>query len=203
MLLVDDHAVVREGVRRLMSNQAGIVLREASSGEEALAQIQTEQMDIVLLDLNLRGAGGLELLRRLVLEYPSIRVIVFSMHTEPIYAARALRLGARGYVSKSAPSEELVTAVERVAEGELYVERALAAALAVSPYAGADPLQRLTTREIEILRLLGDGKSLSAIADALGVSYKTVANTCSLMKSKLGLERTADLIRTSIELLRR
>lgn len=203
ILLVDDHIVVREGVRRLISNMREAVLSEASSGAEALAMASREAPDLVLLDLNMKGIGGLELLRRLLLRDPKARVIVFSMHAEPIYAARALRLGAKGYVSKSAGADELLAAIKRVLEGGHYIERELASQLAISQYAGEDPLQQLSTREIEILRLLGEGKSLTAIAEALGVSYKTVANSCSLMKSKLGLERTADLIRTSIELLRK
>jgi DNA-binding NarL/FixJ family response regulator len=202
ILLVDDHTVVREGVRRLIASMQDIVLSEASSGAEALAIAGKEPPDLVLLDLNMQGISGLELLRRLLLKDPKARVIVFSMHAEPIYAARALRLGAKGYVSKSAAADELITAIKRVSEGGHYIEQELASQLAISQFAGDDPLQQLTTREVEILRLLGEGKSLSAIAEALGVSYKTVANSCSLMKSKLGVERTADLIRTSIELLK-
>lgn len=203
ILLVDDHAVVREGVRKLLVDLPGIEISEASNGIDALTRFRRAPIDIVILDLNLAGIGGLELLRRLLRESPKARVIVFSMHAEPIYAARALRLGAKGYVSKSAASEELVTAVKRVAEGGHYIERELAGQLAISLYGGEDPIQQLTTREIEILRLLGEGKSMSQIAEMVGVSYKTIANSCSLMKSKLGLERTADLIRMSIELFSR
>ncbi len=203
ILLVDDHAVVREGVRRLLLELDGVTIREADNGEAALELSRAEAFDLVILDLNLAGIGGLELLRRLLRENSKARVVVFSMHAEPIYAARAMRLGAKGYVSKSAAAEELITAVRRVAEGGIYVERELATQIAASPINGGDPLQQLTTREMEILRLLGDGRSMSRIADTLGVSYKTIANTCSIMKTKLGLERTADLIRMSIEQLSR
>ena len=200
ILLVDDHIVVREGVRRLLSGIQGVELSEAASGQEALAHFRKERPELVLLDLNLAGIGGLELLRRLLAEDEKVRVVVFSMHAEPIYAARALRLGARGYVSKSAGAEELVTAVKRVAEGGRYVEREIAGELAFTQLSTDDPLQQLTTREFEILRLLGEGNSLTEIAEAIGVAYKTVANTCSIIKSKLGVERTADLIRVSMEL---
>lgn len=204
ILLVDDHAVVREGVRRLLFDAGGIDVDEAASGQQALDRIVREPYDIVILDLNLEGLGGFELLSRLLKDTARQRIIVFSMHGEPLYAARAMRLGAKGYVSKSAAADELVAAVRRVAEGGTYVERELANQLASGVIArGGDPLQQLTTREIEILRLLGDGRSMSDIAAALRISYKTVANTCSIMKSKLGLERTADLIRMSLELLRR
>ena len=200
ILLVDDHMVVREGVRRLLSEMGGVQIYEAASGEEALALFAKERPELVLLDLNLTGIGGLELLRRLLSEDEKVRVVVFSMHAEPIYAARALRLGARGYVSKSAGADELITAVKLVAEGGRYVEREIAGELAFTQVSTDDPLQQLTTREIEILRLLGEGNSLTEIAKAIGVAYKTVANTCSIIKSKLGVERTADLIRLSMEL---
>jgi DNA-binding NarL/FixJ family response regulator len=200
ILLVDDHIVVREGVRRLLSGIQGVELSEAASGQEALAIFRKERPELVLLDLNLTGIGGLELLRRLLAEDEKVRVVVFSMNAEPIYASRALRLGARGYVSKSDGAEELVTAVKRVAEGGRYVEREIAGELAFTQLSTEDPLQQLTTREIEILRLLGEGNSLTEIAEAIGVAYKTVANTCSIIKSKLGVERTADLIRVSMEL---
>lgn len=200
ILLVDDHIVVREGVRRLLAGLGGVELVEAATGQEALTLFRSERPDLVLLDLNLSGIGGLELLRRLLSINEKARIVVFSMHAEPIYAARALRLGARGYVSKSAGAEELIAAVKRVAEGGRYVESEIASELAFSQLATEDPLQQLTTREIEILRLLGDGNSLSEIAQATGVAYKTVANTCSIIKSKLGVERTADLIRVAIEL---
>jgi DNA-binding NarL/FixJ family response regulator len=200
ILLVDDHIVVREGVRRLLSDMQGVDVCEAATGEAALALFRNEKPDLVLLDLNLTGIGGLELLRRLLAEDEKVRVVVFSMHAEPIYAARALRLGARGYVSKSAAADELITAVKRVAEGGRYVEREIAGELAFAQLSAEDPLQQLTTREIEILRLLGEGNSLTEIAESIGVAYKTVANTCSIIKSKLGVERTADLIRVSLEL---
>jgi len=203
LLLVDDHAVVREGVRRLLLDAGGIDIDEAASGQQALELSARERYDVVILDLNLEGLGGFELLSRLLKDVRQ-RIIVFSMHGEPLYAARAMRLGAKGYVSKSAAADELVAAVRRVADGGTYVERELANQLASGVIArGGDPLQQLTTREIEILRLLGDGRSMSDIAAALRVSYKTVANTCSIMKSKLGLERTADLIRTSFDVFER
>ncbi len=203
LLLVDDHAVVREGVRRLLSDLPNSEIIEAEDGNSAIQIYRSQRPDLVVLDLNLDGISGLELLRRLLIEDRSAKIVVFSMHSEPVYAARALKLGARGYVSKSAGADELVTAVERVAQGGSYIERELSTDLAVGMYSGDDPLTNLTAREVDILRLLGEGKSLTQIAAASGVSYKTVANSCSLMKGKLGVERTADLIRMSIELFQR
>jgi len=124
-------------------------------------------------------------------------ILVLSMHGEPLYAKRALEAGAAGYMTKNASPDELVTAVRRVTAGGRYVEAELAQALA-APAAGA-PLDRLTARELEIMRLLAGGASLAEIAAAVGVGYKTVANNCVQIKSKLGVTRTADLVRLAIE----
>ncbi|MEQ1647020.1 MAG: response regulator transcription factor [Hyphomicrobiaceae bacterium] len=199
VLLIDDHMVVREGVRRLLSTFPDVEIVEAVDGREAMTVVRKELPDVIILDLNLQDVGGLEVLRRLVADNSKVRVIVFSMHAEPHYAARALRLGAKGYVSKSAKADELATAVKRVCDGGRYVERDIAEQMVLSQMTGDDPLQQLSARELEILRLLGEGKSLTVIADMLGIAYKTVANTCTMMKTKLGLSRTADLIRLSVE----
>jgi two-component system invasion response regulator UvrY len=122
------------------------------------------------------------------------------MHAEAIYAARALRAGAAGYLSKNAAPEELLEAVQRIASGGRYVEAEIAQTLAMQTAKVIDPMEHLTVRDLEILRLLGDGQSLSSIAAALGVTYKTIANTCSQIKAKLGVPRTADLVRLSIEI---
>jgi DNA-binding NarL/FixJ family response regulator len=201
ILLVDDHIVVREGVRRLLANVTGAQLCEAEDADEALSLYRREHPDLAILDLNLKGVGGLELLRRLLAEDAKARIVVFSMHAELLYAVRSLRLGARGYVSKSSGADELVNAVKKVAAGGRYVEQHIADQLAFTQVtSGEDPLRQLSNREVEILRLLGEGNSLTEIAGRIGVAYKTVANACSALKSKLGVERTADLIRVSLEL---
>lgn len=199
VLVVDDHAVVRQGVHRLLSAMPSAVVFEAATAHEALAIARKENPDVVVLDINLEGASGLELLRRFRIECPLVRVLMFSMHAEPIYANRALKAGAFGYVCKSADAEELTTAVLRVAEGERYLDSTMAGELVMSSVRAEDPLRKLTNREIEILRMLGEGKSLQGIADAIGIAYKTVANSCGRIKEKLDLPRTSDLIRFSIE----
>jgi two-component system invasion response regulator UvrY len=201
ILLVDDHAIVRSGLRRLLvAELPGIRIMEASTGRQALALARAEQPELIVLDLNLPGLGGLELLRRMVNEHPQARVMVLSMHAEALYATRALRAGAVGYLSKNASPEELLQAVRRVAEGGRYIEAEIAQGLALQAMTEtASLMDRLTERDLEIMRLLGDGQGLSSIADALGVSYKTVANTCSQIKAKLGVARTVDLVRLSIE----
>jgi len=140
--------------------------------------------------------GGLELLRRMA-HLGAGKILVLSMHAEALYARRSLEAGAHGYVSKNAAPDELMAAVRRVAAGGRYIEAEIAQALALG--AGAEALDALSPRELEIMRLLAGGSSLAEIAEALGASYKTIANTCTLIKSKLGVARTADLVRLAIE----
>jgi two-component system invasion response regulator UvrY len=199
ILLVDDHAVVRAGVRRLLASESGISILEAETSHDAVEIWRRERPNLIILDLTLTDSSGLELLRRLIQLDKGAKILVLSMHSEPVYAARALQSGARGYVSKSAGADEFVNAVRQVGKGGHYVEREIAAELAVAKYSQKSPLDQLTTREVDILRLLGQGKSYAQIATAVGVSYKTVANTSSLLKQKLAVETTADLIRLSIE----
>lgn len=198
ILLVEDHAIVRDGLKRLLGGLAGAEVMEAADGRQALALARADAIDLIILDLNLPGLGGLELLRRLV-AVSSARILVLSMHAEPLYAARALDAGAAGYVSKNASPDELVAAVQRVAGGGRYVEGEIAQALALQGAALGQPIGQLSAREMEIMRLLAAGNSLAEIAEALGVGYKTVANTASQMKLKLGVARTADLVRLAIE----
>jgi DNA-binding NarL/FixJ family response regulator len=200
ILIVDDHAVVRDGLRRLLVTLPSSQILDAATGLEALASVQRRPPDLILLDLHLPGIGGVELLKRLLELSPNSRILVVSMHTEVMYVARALQAGARGYVSKSANPEELEVALHRVIQGGRYVENEIAQELAVHGAIDADPWNRLTERDLEILRLLSEGQSLDEIAAAIGINYKTVANICTQIKAKLGVARTADLVRLSIEM---
>jgi DNA-binding NarL/FixJ family response regulator len=199
ILLVDDHAIVRSGLRRLLATLPHSEIFEAANGRDALATARAERPDLIVLDLNLPGLGGLELIRRLVQDEKAIRILVFSMHAEPLYAVRALEAGASGYLSKNVAPDELLIAVKRVGGGGRYVESEIAQAMAVQVATAGQPLDRLSTRDLEIMRLLADGRSLAEIAEALGIGYKTVANTLSLIKAKLGVSRTADLVRVAVE----
>jgi DNA-binding NarL/FixJ family response regulator len=198
ILVVDDHAIVRSGVRRLLADLRDLELREAASGEEALEQVRDGDFDLVILDLNLPGLGGLELLRRLLKSGPNLSVLVFSLHTEAIYANRAMEAGARGFVSKSAAPEEFLAAVQTVLAGGSVIERDIASEIATQEIGENAYLRPLTQRDLEILRLLAAGNSLTEIGEALGIAYKTVANTLSRIKEKLGVTHTADLIRIAI-----
>ena len=199
ILLVDDHAILRAGLRKLLGAVFEGEIYEAANGREAVSLALARKFELILLDLNLPDLGGLELLERL-LQVSSAAVLVLSMHAEPLYVSRALDAGAHGYISKGAPPEELLTAVRRLIAGGRYVEAELAQALAARPEVIEPSLRQLSSRDIELLRLLGAGRSLSEIADALGLSYKTVANTFSAMKTKLGVARTADLVRLAVQI---
>jgi DNA-binding NarL/FixJ family response regulator len=198
ILLVDDHAVVRAGLRQLLVASLDAVVSEAADAAAAMVLVAQARPDLVILDLGLPGQGGLALLPSLVAS--GLRVLVLSMHTEPLYARRALEAGARGYVSKNIAPGELLDAVRQVADGKHYVEASIAQTLALHRIEAGDRLHQLTSRDLDILRLLAAGSSLSVIAGSLGVSYKTVANTASLLRTKLGVARTADLIRIAIEM---
>ena len=199
LLIVDDHAIVRTGVKRLLAALPDVAWREVETGEAALAIVARQPIALVILDLNLPGLGGLELIRRLTEADAAARILVFSTHTEPVYVTRSLEAGAAGYVSKNAAPEELVQAIRAILAGRTYVEAELAEELGgrESPIDGY--LRPLTARELEIMRLLAQGSSLGQIAAALGVAYKTVANTCTNIKEKLGVTQTADLIRISVD----
>lgn len=203
VLVVDDHPIIRDGIGRLLADETGLTVRTAATAREALAAARARRPDLVIVDLNLPDTGGLELIRRMRLADDAVRILVLSMHAEPIFVRRALEAGALGYVSKNAAPAEILSAARAVLQGRRYVEQEIAQTLAVRflPRQAADPMDALSRRELEILRLLGEGRSLVQIAEALGVSYKTVANACTQLKTKLGVERTAELVRIAVSSL--
>ena len=198
VLLVDDHAIVRSGLRRLLALVAGAEISEASTGKEGLTALKKTSFDVVVLDLNLPDIGGIELLSR-CRQTASTPILVLSMHAEAIYVKSALDAGAQGYVSKNSSPDELLTAIKRVAAGGRYIEHDLAQALILNPAPRPETLAQLAPRDLEIVRQLAAGKSLSEIAEALGLGYKTIANNCSIIKAKLGVTRTADLLRLALD----
>jgi DNA-binding NarL/FixJ family response regulator len=158
-----------------------------------------EQPDVCVLDINLPSVSGFELARRILTHTASARIIMFSMNDDPIFAMRAIEAGAKGYVSKSGDPWDLVEAIREVAKGGTYLPSAIAHSIAFAgPSFAQSPLAKLTSREIEILRLLSKGKSLSEIAWQVHVSYKTIANTSSIMRQKLGVRTSAELVRLAI-----
>jgi two-component system, NarL family, invasion response regulator UvrY len=199
ILIVDDHPIIRTGLRRLLTSEPDIEIREAASGREAISAFREDRPALVILDLNLPGLGGLEVIARLKIADPAARILVLSMHDEEIHVTRALQAGAMGYISKNAPPEEIIEAIRRVADGYNYVEHEIAERLVFSNIkAPSHALEHLSLRELEILRLLAGGCTLLQIADTIGVSYKTAANNCTQIKVKLGATSAADLIRIAM-----
>jgi DNA-binding NarL/FixJ family response regulator len=204
VLIVDDHPIVASGCRALLAGQedidGAIVLHEAADAESGERAFAAEQPDVCVIDINLPTVSGFELARRILARNAAARIIMFSMNDDPIFAARAIEVGAKGYVSKSGDPNDLVEAIRQVGKGGTYLPTAMARSIAFAgPTFAQSPLSKLTAKEMEILRLLSAGKSLSEIAWLVHSSYKTVANTSSLMRQKLGVRSSAELVRLAIE----
>jgi DNA-binding NarL/FixJ family response regulator len=200
ILIVDDHPIVASGCRALLAGEPDVVFLEASDAESGERVFVDEHPDVCILDINLPSVSGFELARRILAHAPAARIVMFSMNDDPIFAARAIEAGAKGYVSKSGDPHDLVEAIRAVSAGGVYLPPSIARSLAFAgPSLAQNPLAKLTSREIEILRLLGTGKSLSEIAWLIHVSYKTIANTASVMRQKLGVRSSAELVRLAIE----
>jgi two-component system invasion response regulator UvrY len=201
LLLVDDHAVVREGYRRLLERRADLrIAAEAASAGEALQACREHQPDVVVADLSLPDMGGIELIQRLLLRDPAVRVLAFSMHREPLFAQQALKAGALGYVTKSSPPDVLVQAVYRVAARQRTLSPDIAPELALQLLDGVvNPAEQLSPREFEILRLLLAGQGATQIADALHLSPKTVQNSHYQIKTKLGVKSDIELMRMALK----
>jgi two-component system, NarL family, invasion response regulator UvrY len=196
ILLVDDHAVVRAGFRRLLEQQAEFrVVAEAADAERAYALYAEHAPDVVIMDLSMPGASGLEAIRRIVGREPNARVLAFSMHEDAALAERAMQLGARGYVTKSSAPELLHAAVSAVAADKLALSPDIAQSLASLQRGGEQQLlAALSAREFEIFRLLACGRTPAEIARLLNISVKTVANHHSLVRQKLHLDNDIELV---------
>ncbi len=191
VLLVDDHALVRRGFRRLLEDESDIVVRgEASDGEEAVALAKTLRPDVVVMDCALPGVNGLVATRRILEDNGSVAVLMLSMHSEDTWVRQALEAGARGYMLKNALDLELVTAVRRVAAGELVLDPQVDRTAALK----GERERGLTMRELEILQLIVDGKSNKEIASQLNLSTNTVAVHRANIMDALGIHKTAELV---------
>jgi len=198
VLLADDHAIVREGLRRILSAAEGIAVGgEASNGFDVLAKVKDEVWDLLLLDLSMPGKGGMDLIKQVKAEKPDLPILVLSMHDEAQYAVRALKAGASGYLNKVSAGEALIAAVRKVAGGGVYVSQATAEALArsVMPANQAQPGAALSDREFQVLGLLAAGNTVSAIAQELHLSVKTVSTHKTRVMEKLELRSHTDLVR--------
>jgi DNA-binding NarL/FixJ family response regulator len=200
ILVVDDHPIVASGCRAVLADEPEIVLLEACDAESGERAFIAERPDICVIDINLPTVSGFELARRILVRDASARIIMFSMNDDPVFAARAIAIGAKGYVSKTGDPHDLVDAIREVGKGGEYLPPAMARSIAFAgPALAQSPLSKLTAREMEILRLLSAGKSLSEVAWLVHSSYKTVANTSSIMRQKLGVRTSVELVRFAIE----
>jgi two-component system, NarL family, invasion response regulator UvrY len=200
VMLVDDHAVVRAGYNMLLKNSPEItVIAEASNGEEAYQLYSAHKPDVVVMDLSLPGMGGIEAIKRICSRDNKAIILVFSMHEEVIFVEQALQAGASGYITKSTDPQLLVEAIIRLSKGEKYIDAELAQRLAYEKSRGQDSLlSDLSTREFEIFCMLAEGSNTSEIAKRLCLSYKTVANYSTQIKSKLNVSTVADIARLAI-----
>ncbi|MBP7141735.1 MAG: response regulator transcription factor [Opitutaceae bacterium] len=204
ILLVDDHPFMRAGLAQLIDRQPDLaVCGEAGNPAEALRALPALKPDLVLTDLTMPGRGGLEFIKDMLAAAPSLAVLVVSMHDEIVYAERALRAGARGYVMKEAGGDKLLAAIRQVLDGEVHVSpritaRILDALSGTRPRGSTSPIQKLTDREFEIFQLIGHGKSTREIAAQLHLSSKTIDVHRSHIKEKLGLKDVTSLVRHAV-----
>ena len=197
VLLVDDHAVVREGYKRLLEKRGDIaVIGEAADAANAYEQFCKLAPQIVVMDIALPGVSGIDAMRRILAREPETRVLIFSMYEDAIFANRALRAGACGYVTKASAPNVLVEAVHAVARGKRYISTDIAQKLALrNVVADTEANDGLSAREFEVLRLLVQGLSVRDIAQSMGLNPKTVANHQSAIKQKLGADTAVQLLR--------
>ena len=202
VVVADDHAVVREGLRRILEEHSDLqVVGEATTGDEVIRALQVAKPDVVVLDISMPGPGVFELLAAIGAGHPKVRCVVLSMHPESQYAVRVLRSGAHGYLSKAQSPELLVEAIRKVYRGGVYVSPSLGEALAsgVAKREEREPHEALSDRELEVLVRVGSGQSVKAIAAELQLSRKTVSTYHSRIRHKLQLQSDADLVRYVLE----
>jgi DNA-binding NarL/FixJ family response regulator len=205
VFIVDDHPLVREGLTNLVNSQSDlIVCGEAKDSAEAIAGITKARPDVAIIDISLTNESGLELIKHLVRQFPQVALIVLSMHDEALYAERALRAGARGYVMKHETSKSVLASIRQVLAGGVYVSDRIVNRMALRLTSSrrsvaSSPVERLSDRELEIFRLLGQGRSPSEIAGDLKLSLKTVQAYCARAKEKFGVTSLTELLRAAIQ----
>jgi len=201
VLLTDDHTVVRSGMARLLERDEDIeIIGEAPNGEQAYQLFNDLNPDIVVMDMSMPGIGGLEALRRIITKDANAKVLMFSMHENINFAMQAMTSGASGYLTKSAEAHDLVSAVKQVVGGKSYLSAEIAHKIALQNLSGKqDPVQKLTTREFEVFRLLAEGFLIDEIASLMNIGQKTVSNYQTSLKQKLSINSSVDLVKIALE----
>jgi DNA-binding NarL/FixJ family response regulator len=201
IVVADDHTVVREGLKQLLSAASDLsVVGEAQNGHEALQRVRALDFDVLLLDMSMPGRSGIELIKQLRAEKPRLRILVLSMHEEEQYAVRAIKAGASGYLTKDSASAQIVSAIRKVAAGGAFITDSVAQQLALGamPQTDGPPHSALSDREFQVFRELVSGKAVSEIAEQLNLSVKTVSTHKARIMQKMNMSNPAELIRYAI-----
>ena len=201
ILLADDHTLVREGLKQILSATTDLVVAgEAIDGDQALARVREGAYDVVMVDMSMPGLSGIDLIKRLKLEKPKVKILVLSMHGEEQYAVRAYKAGASGYLTKDSASRQLVEAIRKVAAGGAFISSEVAEQLALGAMPGAQsmPHEALSDREFQVFRMIAEGKSVSDIAERLNLSVKTVSTHKANIMQKMQMGTAGDLIRYAL-----
>jgi two-component system invasion response regulator UvrY len=201
ILIVDDHVVARDGVRKILEKQPGAIFGEASNAADALKLAREQEWDVVVLDLSLGGRDGLEVLREIKKTKPRLPVLILSMHSEELFARRALKAGAAGYLTKNSTRSELTRAVNIVSRGEVYISPNVAQDLVTSLRQNFEgqPHESLSDREFEVFRLMASGKTSGEIADILSLSDSTISTYRARILEKMGMKTNAELMHYAMQ----
>lgn len=203
ILIVDDHAIVRRGLKELLTDEPDLSVFEAGDGETASELIRKDHWDLIVLDLDLPGKSGLQLLEEVKRDSRSIPVLVLSVYSEEQFAVRTLRAGAAGFMSKDAAAEDLILAIRRILGGGKHISQTVAELLlshaTLDSETRTSPHEKLSDREFQILRLFGSGKTVSGIARELSISIPTVSTYRARILEKMDLKTTAELIRYAVQ----
>lgn len=204
VFVVDDHTMFREGLRQLIDREPGLsVCGDAADMESALAGLRETRPDVVLVDISLTGASGIDLIKAIKLEHEELPILVVSMHDESLYAERALRAGAMGYVMKHQPAKSMKAAIHKVLSGDMYLSEKMASNVISRFMRGetdkpGSPVELLSDRELEVFRMLGEGKGTRLIAEQLGVTVATVNSFRNRIKEKLKLKSSTEVMLQAI-----
>jgi DNA-binding NarL/FixJ family response regulator len=202
VLIADDHAIIRDGLRKILADTYDLeVVGEAANGSAVMEQVRARDWDLLVLDISMPGRNGLELIKLVKAERPKLPILIFSMHPEEQYAVRAIRAGASGYISKEGDTDMLLPAMRKVVAGGMYISPKVAELLAgdISPQSQNLPHTLLTDREFEVFRHIVRGEALTAIADELSLSVKTVSTHKTHILAKMNMSTQVDLVRYAID----